>query len=34
MIEINNPIASLGFHNVDINLYPEVIATIKVHVIK
>jgi large subunit ribosomal protein L9 len=34
MIEINNPIASLGFHNVDINLYPDVIATIKVHVIK
>lgn len=34
MIEINNPIASLGFHNIDINLYPEVIATIKVHVIK
>ena len=34
MIEINNPIASLGFHNVDINLYPEVIPTIRVHVIK
>ena len=34
MIEINNPIASLGFHNIDINLYPEVITTIKVHVIK
>ena len=34
MIEINNPIASLGFHNVDINLYPDVIPTIKVHVIK
>ncbi len=34
MIEINSPIASLGFHNVDINLYPEITATIKVHVIK
>ncbi len=34
MIEIDNPIASLGFHNVIINLHPEVIATIKVHVIK
>ena len=34
MIEIGSPIASLGFHNVDINLYPEITATIKVHVIK
>ena len=34
MINIDNPISSLGFHNVNINLYPEVIATIKVHVIK
>lgn len=34
MIEIENPITSLGFHTVKINLYPEVIATIKVHVIK
>ncbi len=34
MIDIKNPISSLGFHNVDINLYPEVTATIKVHVIK
>ena len=34
MIDIKNPIASLGFHNVDINLYPEITATIKVHVIK
>ena len=33
-IEINNTIASLGFHNVNINLYPNVVATIKVHVIK
>jgi large subunit ribosomal protein L9 len=34
MIGIDNAISSLGFHNVNINLYPEVIATIKVHVIK
>lgn len=33
-IEILNPIASLGFHNVKINLHPEISATIKVHVIK
>ena len=33
-IEILSPIASLGFHNVDIKLYPGIIATIKVHVIK
>ena len=33
-IEIQNTIQSLGFHNVIINLYPEVSAEIKVHVIK
>ena len=33
-IEITNPIASLGFHNVEIKLYPGITATIKVHVIK
>lgn len=33
-IEIENPIASLGFHNVKLNLYPKVEATIKVHLIK
>ena len=33
-IEITNPIASLGFHNVNINLYTGITATIKVHVIK
>ena len=33
-IEITNQIASLGFHNVDIKLYPGITATIKVHVIK
>ena len=34
MIKIANPISSLGFHNVDIELYSNVYATIKVHVIK
>ncbi len=34
MITIENPIASLGFHKVEIELYPEVKATIKVHVMK
>lgn len=33
-IEIINPIASLGFHNVNINLYPGIVAEVKVHVIK
>ena len=33
-IEISNTISSLGFHNVDINLYPEIKGTVKVHVIK
>ena len=33
-IEILSPIAALGFHNVDIKLYPSITATIKVHVIK
>lgn len=33
-IEITSPIQSLGFHNVNINLYYDVIAVIKVHVIK
>lgn len=33
-IEITNQIASLGFHNVKLNLYPGVEATIKVHLIK
>ncbi len=33
MVEMNN-ISSLGFHNVNIRLHPEVVATIKVHVIK
>ena len=34
MIKIDNPISSLGFHNVEIELYSDVYATIKVHVIK
>lgn len=33
-IEITNQIASLGFHNVNIKLYPSITAVIKVHVIK
>lgn len=33
-IQIDVPIATLGFHHVKINLYPKVCATIKVHVIK
>ncbi len=33
-IKLNNSIASLGFHNVDIELYPNIVSTIKVHVIK
>ncbi|MDD5888182.1 MAG: 50S ribosomal protein L9 [bacterium] len=33
-IEISNPIATLGFHNIKINLYPGVEATVKVHLVK
>ena len=33
-IKLDNAISSLGFHNVDIELYNDVIATVKVHVIK
>lgn len=33
-IEIENPITTLGFHNVKINLFQDVSAKIKVHVIK
>ncbi len=33
-IDIKNSISSLGFHNVNINLYPEITTQIKVHVIK
>lgn len=33
-IEIVSPMASLGFHNVNIRLYPGITATIKAHIIK
>ncbi|MGN0993432.1 MAG: 50S ribosomal protein L9 [Bacilli bacterium] len=33
-IIINNPIASLGFHEVQINLYKDIVATIKIEVKK
>ena len=33
-IELNNTISSLGFHTVNINLYPGITASLKVHVIK
>ena len=33
-IDITNPISSLGFHNVEINLFNDITATIKMHVIK
>ena len=34
MIELDNSISSLGFHNVKLNLYQDVDAIIKVHVVK
>ncbi len=34
LIKINNPLSSLGFHNVDIELHKKVIATIKVQLVK
>lgn len=34
MIKINNSLSTLGFHNVEIELYPKIIATVKVHLIK
>ena len=34
MINIKNAISTLGFHNIELNLYPGVEATIKVHVMK
>ena len=33
-IKLDNSISSLGFHNVNIELYPNIVSTIKVHVIK
>lgn len=34
MIRLDNSISTLGFHKVDIELYPKVIATVKVHLVK
>ena len=34
LIKINNPLSSLGFHNVDIELHKKVTATIKVQLVK
>lgn len=33
-IDILSPIASLGFHNVEIKLYPKITAIVKVHLVK
>ena len=33
-IALETPLSSLGFHNVKINLYPNITAEIKVHLIK
>lgn len=33
-IELKNPISTLGFHNITINLYQNIDATIKIHLIK
>lgn len=33
-IEIETPIAALGFHQININLYQGIVANIKVHLIK
>ena len=33
-IDILTPIASLGFQNINIKLYPEITAKVKIHVIK
>lgn len=33
-IELATSISSLGFHNININLYPGVLAKLKIHVIK
>ncbi len=34
MIELDVPIASLGFHYIKINLHPKVVAKVKIHVVK
>ena len=33
-IKINNPLSTLGFHNVDIELHKKVIATVKIELKK
>ncbi len=33
-IELTSSMASLGFHNIDINLYPGITAKVKAHIIK
>ena len=33
-IDIKNSISSLGFHNIDVNLYPGIVGVVKVHLIK
>lgn len=34
MIKITSPLASLGFHNIEIELYKNIIAKVKIHLIK
>ena len=34
MIKMDTPISTLGFHKINIDLYPDITATIKIHVIK
>ena len=34
MIKLDESLSSLGFHNVEIELYPKIIAQLKVHLIK
>ncbi len=34
MIKLDSSISTLGFHNVEIEMYPKIIATVKVHIIK
>ena len=34
MIKLDESLSSLGFHNVEIELYPKIIAKLKVHIIK
>ncbi len=33
-IDLSSAISALGFHNININLYPGVVAKVKIHVIK